>query len=200
MRILDLTRPLNAETAIYEAENYRDPPLVISSWCRVQDRGFAVARLEMGTQTGTHIDAPAHFLEGGATLEDLDVSALVGPYFLIQGRDLEDHARLLRCLATAHRERILLLLASPGPRVLGEESLQALLSLKIKTWCLLGSVQVAGQEPLYLHRILAQSGVYLVEDLDESQVNEIQPGGEILALPLRLEGVSGSPCRVLVRF
>ena len=76
---------------------------------------------------------------------------------------------------------------------------RALLELGCRVWVLMGQVTVADREPLRFHRLLAESGVYLVEDLDEERIDELAPGGELMALPLRLEGVSGSPCRVLLR-
>jgi kynurenine formamidase len=48
--------------------------------------------------------------------------------------------------------------------------------------------------------MLAESGRYLVEDIDPAASGKVIPGGELLIFPLRLENVSGSPCRVAVRY
>ncbi|MGW8180154.1 MAG: cyclase family protein, partial [bacterium] len=80
---IDLTKPLTRSTRPYQNGAYKDPPFKISGWCRIREKGFWVSKLEMGTQTGTHIDAPAHFLEGAETLEKLDISTCFGPYFLV---------------------------------------------------------------------------------------------------------------------
>ncbi len=59
--IIDLTRKLDESLSIYSGGGYSDPPLLVESWCAIEEQGFKVSRLSMGTQTGTHIDAPAHF-------------------------------------------------------------------------------------------------------------------------------------------
>src|SRR5512146_1460883 len=81
--ILDLTRVLDQHLPIYTSPGYSDPPLQIETWCTVQQQGYAVSRLSMGTQTGTHIDAPAHFDSEGATLEALPLQALIGRYLWV---------------------------------------------------------------------------------------------------------------------
>ena len=65
---IDLTRPMNAGMEIYSTGAYADPPFRAEPWCDLSEAGFAVWHLQMGTQTGTHIDAPSHFVQGAATL------------------------------------------------------------------------------------------------------------------------------------
>ena len=195
--IIDLTRPLNADTAIYRDGDYADPPLVISPWCEIAEAGFRVARLELGTQTGTHIDAPAHFLDGGATLDALDPAALIGPYFRIDAEILVDPDRLSTHLAEINDEAILLIRAQETGTTIPAATLDALLQLGRKVWVMAGSIEIALRPELEFHRRLAQAGVYLVEDIDLEAAARLPERGRIIALPLRLEGVSGSPCRVL---
>jgi len=63
---------------------------------------------------------------------------------------------------------------------------------------LVGTVEILNEQPLYFHRYIAERGVFLVEDLDLDAAQTVKPGGELIALPLRLSGLGGSPCRVLV--
>ena len=65
--IIDLTRKLDESLSIYSGGGYSDPPLQVEAWCTIAEQGFKVSRLSMGTQTGTHIDAPAHFSPLGET-------------------------------------------------------------------------------------------------------------------------------------
>ncbi len=198
-QLIDLTRPLNAATPIYAGEGYRDPPLEVETWCSVAQQGFRVSRLALGTQTGTHIDAPAHFLDGAATLEALPIAALLGRYLRVDVVELLEPVPLAAAQTRFAGEPMLLLVSRPDSAPVPESALRALLELGCRVWVLMGQVTVAEREPLYFHRLLAESGVYLVEDLDERQADQLAPGGELIALPLRLEGVSGSPCRVLLR-
>jgi kynurenine formamidase len=64
-RIVDLTAALNAQTPCYPG----DPPFTKSWHVLFGDQGFCVSKLEMGAHTGTHVDAPLHFL--GESFPDL---------------------------------------------------------------------------------------------------------------------------------
>jgi kynurenine formamidase len=189
---IDLTRPMNPDLPTYATRGYSDPPFAAAPWCGIAEQGFEVWRLTMGTQTGTHIDAPAHFAAGGATLDTLTADDLIGRYFHVDAASL-DPARL-----GAHAgEPILFLDASRGAG-LPAVGVAALLALPCRVWVLAGAPTVEG-DPLRLHRTLAAAGRFLVEDLDPAALPLVPTRGEIVALPLRLEGVSGSPARVLAR-
>jgi kynurenine formamidase len=194
---IDLTRPMHPAMAIYAAGGYTDPPFRAARWCAIAEQGFEVWRLEMGTQTGTHIDAPAHFAAGGATLDGLAPDDLVGRYFHVDAAALASGAPG-RTLAGYAGEAILFVDATAEVAV-PEAALAALLALPCRVWVMAGALRVASREPLHLHRALAAAGNYLVEDLDPAAVPRVPARGEVIALPLRLEGVSGAPARVVVR-
>ncbi|SLN42426.1 Kynurenine formamidase [Pseudoruegeria aquimaris] len=194
MPVIDLTRPLSAATEPYRQEGYSDPPIAITPWCGIAERGFAVSALALGTQSGTHIDAPAHFAEGGPTLEALAPEALLGPYTRIDLR----RGQALPVLP-ARAEPILLLDARGGAR-LSAAMLEALIRLEAPLWVMAGEITVPGEAPLRFHERIAQAGIYLVEDLAEPELADFPPRGEIIALPLALQGTTGSPCRVLLRY
>ena len=199
IEIVDLTRPLDENLCIYTNGGYSDPPLQIETWCTVAEQGYWVSRLSMGTQTGTHIDAPAHFVAGGATIEALPVQALIGPYLWV---DLAQIARTgLSTIEAGHqRETILFLASSQQAGVeITQQLFDALLDLPYLVWVIAYGVRVAGRETLYVHRALAEAGRYLIEDVDETMAARVRAGGQMIALPLKLKGVSGSPCRVVVK-
>lgn len=196
--IIDLTKVLDENLPIYTSGTYSDPPLQIESWCTIQQQGYKVSRLTMGTQSGTHIDAPAHFVADGATLEALPIQALIGQYLWV---DLDHFTQAdLGGLFSSYKEETLLFLTSSGSteKEISEEVFSGLLKLPCIVWVSVFGVQVVGHDPLYFHRALSRAGKYLIEDVDETMAGRVNPGGEMVALPLRLSGVSGSPCRVVV--
>ena len=199
MEIIDLTRTLDESLSIYTEGDYTDPPLEIETWSTIREQGYRVSRLTMGTQTGTHIDAPAHFLAGGATLEALPLEALVGPYLWVN-LDQATQAELEALDSNPNGERILFLASSAHAEVIiSQEAFNALLCLPCLVWVIANGFRVAGREEYFFNRSLAEAGKFLIEDVDESAAMRVKPGGQIIALPLRLGGVPGSPCRVIVR-
>jgi kynurenine formamidase len=189
MTWIDLTRPMDAYLPIYAEPGYADPPFAVHDWCAVEGQGYAVQRLDLGTQTGTHIDAPAHMVAGAATLEALSPGWLIGRYVTLRpGVALPDRG-----------EAVLLFLNAPDGGEVSRALFDAALALGFPVWVMAGSLCVRGEEPLFLHRALARAGVFLVEDLDAEAARPLPDRGEMIAAPLRLIGTSGAPCRVLAR-
>jgi arylformamidase len=199
-RILDLTKPIDAAIEIYTEQGYSDPPYECTEWCSVESKGYRVSALRLGTQTGTHIDAPAHFDSQGATLEALPVERLIGRYFLL---DLPACAGAETvgglCRSFAQQEILFVRAPQGGKAKLSPAALDLLLSLSPQVWVIDGGIEVEGAPEFQFHRLIARAGKYLVEDLDHKAAQAVRPGGEIAALPLALVGTSGAPCRVIVR-
>jgi arylformamidase len=192
---IDLTRVMDAGLEIYAAGGYRDPPLEVAPWCGIDEAGFEVWRLAMGSQTGTHIDAPSHFAAGGATLDAIAPDDLIGRYLHVDAAALIDgEGDRLR-----HAGEPMLFVDATAGVVLPEPAVAALLAVPCRVWILAGSLAVAGRDALHLHRALADAGRFLVEDLDPVAVARVPRRGEAVALPLRLRGTSGAPARVAVR-
>ena len=193
--IIDLTKVLDQNLCIYSDGTYSDPPLEIEAWCSVQSQGYKVSRVSLGTQCGTHIDAPSHFTEGGAELGALPVEALMGKYCLL---DLDDVLRRGKPKFDYQDEPILFLKSNAGIKI-SEKAFNDLLSLPCRVWVIVYDVSIRGRDVFHFNRTLAQAGKYLVENVDEQAAMQVKSGGEIFALPLNLVSTSGAPCRVVVR-
>jgi kynurenine formamidase len=156
--------------------------------------------LSLGTQTGTHIDAPGHFLKDAPTLDAIPPENLIGRYVLI---DLPSEVNTEGIRASLERfsGQTIAFLRTPenGASRISREGLDILLSLPAAVFVLSGEIEVAGAQPFEFHRLIARAGKFLVEDLDQKAARAVPREGEIFALPLRLVGTSGSPCRVMVR-
>ncbi|MCK7477590.1 MAG: cyclase family protein [Candidatus Moduliflexus flocculans] len=198
--IIDLTKPLSTSFIPYSTGKYTDPPLEFSDWSSLHREGFRVTRLSMGTQSGTHIDAPAHFLEDGAPLEALSPDHLMGEYYLLNLPGAASLSDISESLKTYHDEKILFLRTPENSSAkLFREAMQKILSLPPALLVLSGTIEIENSEPFALHRLVAGAAKFLVEDLDQKEAHTLSGHGEIFVFPLRLVGVSGSPCRVIVR-
>jgi arylformamidase len=81
MKIYDITVPISAETPIYKG----DPGVEISSFKSISAGSSAnVSQITFGVHTGTHVDAPNHFIDGAKRVHELDPEKLVGPCRVIE--------------------------------------------------------------------------------------------------------------------
>jgi len=74
MSIIDISWPISNEIITYK--NKKD--VVIQATKNFELDGFRESKISCGVHTGTHIDAPAHFMEHGKTIDQLDLSQLMG--------------------------------------------------------------------------------------------------------------------------
>ena len=197
MKIIDITRPLSGDTVVYPGDT---PPRFVQ-----EDRGlYLISDLHMNSHSGTHIDAPAHYLKSGDTVDTIPLSHLVGSCrvldiskagreigkSVIEGRIDGASRILLRTSAsesTGFREDYPALtleaanyITSQGIRCVGIDS------FSIEAFVCDGAV----------HRELLSHGCIIIELLDLSGVPEGDYG--MVALPLRLSGLDGSPARVIL--
>lgn len=73
--VYDLSHELDSETQVYPG----DPLFSCRKVATVTENGYNVTSLALGSHTGTHIDAPSHFVDNGRTIDQVDLSLLLGP-------------------------------------------------------------------------------------------------------------------------
>ncbi|MHA7277853.1 cyclase family protein [Arthrobacter sp. Hz1] len=74
VRLVDLSHPIVTGMQVFPG----DPEVTITVTAEIVADGFQVAEVHAGTHTGTHLDAPLHTIEGGASVDQIDLSRLVG--------------------------------------------------------------------------------------------------------------------------
>ncbi|MBR1764889.1 MAG: cyclase family protein [Ruminococcus sp.] len=156
----------------------------------------SVTALSMCAHNGTHVDAPCHFIEGGAAIDRLGLEVFVGECFLARHEGdvgAEDAREILRRAAAAGApDRILI----AGRAVVTAEAAKVFAAAGIK---LIGNEsQTFGPEdaPMEVHLILLGAGVVLLEGIVLEGVAE---GRYFLsAAPLNLGGSDGAPCRAFL--
>lgn len=205
-KIIDVTVPLSAELPTFPG----DPPFRMESTHRLQDgEAYNVAQLTLGSHTGTHVDAPFHFLADGTTVDLLPLEILIGKARVVDlgGRDLVDRADLE---ALDLREDLRVLLRTRNSGQLRQQTFQedyvyltpdaatylAQVGIKLVGFDYL-SIEKFGSRDFAAHRALLEAGVVIVEGLD---LSEVEPGEyDMTCLPLRIAGGDGSPARVVLR-
>lgn len=92
--MIDLSHPITDRMMVYPG----DPHVAVRPGLTVPRDGVAVAAIEMGSHTGTHVDAPAHTVAGGATLDRFSLDELSGEALVL---DAAARARDRRPLESA---------------------------------------------------------------------------------------------------
>lgn len=198
MHVIDLTLPLNENTLVYaEPSGYQDPAFAAVPWATLAERAYSVHRLEMGTHTGTHLDAPAHFHAGGHTVDQIPPSAFVRRAVVIDVRPITRVTALtLRPYAGRLLEGAVPLFLAPEIGVPISEGAVA----AVATWrprLILYTGQFVDERERYHHnRVWLGADIPLVTDLDIQVSAQVRDGDLLIVAPLRLVGLDGSPCRV----
>lgn len=86
--IVDLSHQLDDHTPVYPG----DPVARFTPATTIAEDGYNVLHVRMGSQTGTHVDAPFHFLEAGARIDDLPLDLFLAPAVVADVRDKAPHA------------------------------------------------------------------------------------------------------------
>jgi arylformamidase len=211
MHIYDVSVPISARMPTYPG----DPGIDIRQWLSLDDGDVAnVSAICFGAHTGTHVDAPAHFIKDALKVESMELHTLIGEAQVIElpGDALAIDASHLEHNLDGGTQRVLFktrnsnfwsesdgqfhtdyTYISPG-------AAQKLVNHGIR---LVGidylSVERFGVESFETHEILLSNGVAIIEGLDLRQVS----AGvyELICLPLKIADGSGdgAPARVVLR-
>ncbi|MFF3656817.1 cyclase family protein [Streptomyces olivochromogenes] len=212
---LDLSVPVVTGMPVYPG----DPEVEVSRALRVAEHGVNVLRLHMGSQSGTHVDAPYHVDEAWPTLDDLPLERFAGPAVVADVRGLPTRAPITPDLLAPAlgllRPGSVLLLATGWSRYWGSEdylahpwltpeAAEAVVAAGVLTVGIDAlSVDPTGPVDLPSHRVLCGAGGVIAENLTGlGAVADAQAAGcsaEVFLFPVRLAGADGGPVRATAR-
>ena len=211
MPIYDVSVPLSSALPTYPG----DPGIQIHDWSKLANGDAAnVSALSFGAHTGTHVDAPAHFIEGAKRVESLDVDILIGEAEVVHVpddlRSIDEEFVAANCPAGS--KRILFKTRNSAFwtgdftefrtdfTYLDLGAAQTLVKQGVK---LVGidylSIEKFNSKDHEVHRTLLSKEVIILEGLNLAGV----PAGqyELICLPLRLRSHlgDGAPARAVLR-
>lgn len=175
------------------------------------DRGdvATVSNLALGVHTGTHVDAPVHFIQGTAGIDELALDNMIGPARVIDVPDVEViTAQTLAPAEIARGERILLRTRNTPHVWTSDTFFENYAHLDTSAARLLADRRVRmiaidylsvgrGDDGPEVHRILLSAGVVIVEGIDLSHVTAGRY--DVVCMPIKILGGDGAPARVAVR-
>lgn len=211
MPFYDLSVPLSSELPTYPG----DPGIQISSWSSLDNGDAAnVSAVNFGAHTGTHVDAPAHFLQGAKKVEALALEVLIGEAEVIEVpgdlRTIDEEF-----VARNWKERTTRVLFKTRNSAFWSRDYTDFrtdfthLELSAAHWLVERGVKLVGIDYLSIekfgskdhavHRAFLSNDVIILEGLNLSGV----PAGkyELICLPLRLRSKlgDGAPARAVLR-
>lgn len=188
-----------------------NPPVRIE---RMQDmeRGDSanVSMLSLGSHTGTHMDAPLHFVRTGLGLDEMPLSAVIGLARVVEIQDPESIKEQELVAHDIHRDERILFKTRNSTRCwqtdefledfiyISQEAARYLVACGIQTvgvdYLSVGGFKRDGPET---HHALLESGVWIIEGLN---LAGLAPGPyDLICLPLRVERSDGAPARAILR-
>jgi arylformamidase len=169
-----------------------------------------VSRLAMGVHSGTHVDAPVHFIQGAAGVDTLNLDTLIGPAHIIHLPNVSrvtppdlDSAQI-----PSEVRRLLIRTRNSDFWASGDTQFHTDyvgVGPDAAEWLVQRRLQLVGVDYLSVapwkesrptHEILLKAGVVVVEGLN---LSAIEPGTyQLICLPLKLMGCDGAPARAVL--
>jgi len=202
MEILDVSIPIRTRMPIYPA----NAGVALRRIDAIADGAVAnVSAVDLGAHTGTHVDAPNHFLDGAGSVDTVALAPLIGPAVVVDATAVDktlDAAAVAAAGVPAGAERVLFKTRNSQLWEQDEFSedfvsfdasgARALLDAGVR---LVGIDYLSIGDP-GAHRALLGADVAVVEGLD---LRAVEPGPyQLVCLPLKLVGSDGGPARAVL--
>jgi arylformamidase len=188
-----------------------NPPTVVTTHLATAKGDVCnVSAIAFNSHTGTHMDAPLHFIHGGKTMDDLPWDAVIGPARVVEIRDRESiKPAELKKLKPRRGERLIFKTRNSARSwkltefdkdfvYISKEGAQYLVDRGVQTvgvdYFSVGGFYKDGIET---HHVLLGAEVWIIEGLN---LAPIKPGGyDLICLPIKFQNGDGAPARVLLR-
>ncbi|MFC5181087.1 cyclase family protein [Actinomadura harenae] len=213
MTFVDLTHPVERGMPVYPG----DPEVRAEPALTVAADGANVARLHLGSQSGTHVDAPFHIDDALPRLADLPLERFAGPVVVMDATGVMEtpgapgRAIGPGLLPDGLRPGVVLLVRTgwsgrwgseeywTSPPYLAPETASAIIAAGVRTVGI-DTASVDPADSLDAHRVLLGASAVVCENL--TGLERITGPAEVTLFPLRLEGPGtgdGAPVRAVAR-
>jgi arylformamidase len=199
LKIHDLTRTISLDMAVYPG----DPQPKFDPYATIKDNEVNVTRITLGSHTGTHVDAPWHFLKEGNSIDMEPLDKFIGEAVIIDasgrnsissndfsGNDIRSNDIVLISTDSGDSRTDFAYLEVSAAEWLVEHGIKC---VGIDT----ASVEKYGRKDAPVHKMLLAGNIGIVENLAN-----LKPFADsrmfFVCLPLPLKGIDGSPARAVL--
>ena len=201
MKFVDLSHPISNDMSTYPS----DPDISIAREKEIDKHGSLLHCLTMGTHTGTHLDAPAHIISGGKTLDDVPLSSFTGKTVKVDLNSISDLGNFGEKVdgiifdSSWYKKfnEPKIYFGSDRPEI-PKQLVKKAIEMDIKYFgCDLPSVDVSGSKDKPTHNALLGSNIIIYESLTNLNQLPMLTPFEFYGFPLPFVGLDGSPVRAI---
>lgn len=194
MKIYDISQE------VFSSKAYPGDPTPKSNKLSSLELGdlYNLSEFSMCAHSGTHIDAPLHFIKDGKSVDRLELKHLVGEAYVVSCTGYIGKNEAISILKSASEysvetaKRILI----KGDATITDESAEIFAQAGIYLIGVEGQSVGPEDSPLSVHTILLGNNVILLEGV---RLSHVRDGSYLLSCaPLNLSGFEGSPCRAVL--
>ena len=204
MKVIDISRALTPAVAVWPGDQVFE-----QVWTARIAQGSTVnlSAVHLSTHTGTHADAPLHFLDGGASIDQIPLLQFVGPCLVLDIGTApvitpehvapNDKQRVPRLLFKTRHSQVADTRWDPDlvpflPAAIDRMGKQGVVLVGTDA----PSVDPADSKTLGAHKALARNAIVNLENL---ALHDVAPGRyQLVALPLKLSGLDAAPVRAVL--
>ena len=211
MKVIDLTLTVSNKIPTFPGS----PQPNFIPWENVKEDGYNLELLFLSSHTGTHMDAPHHFLEKGEKIHEISLKKLVSSAVLIKSRKKSNESITKTDIQKFEKKHgkitgfSTVIFCTGWQRNLQKDyyftknpglSVSAAKYLASKKISLVGidspSIDLGTDSKFSVHHVFSKKGILIVENL--ANLEKIRfPKFRLVVLPLKLKGATGSPVRAI---
>jgi len=201
MKFVDLSHPISEEMSTYPS----DPDISIVREKEIHLDRTLLHRFTMGTHTGTHLDAPAHIISGGKTLDDFPLSSFTGKTVKVDLNSISELDKVDEKVNGIIFDSNWYMRFKEPEIYFGSDRpeipihlVKKVIEMGVKYFgCDLPSVDVSGSEDKPIHNALLGANIIVYESLTNLNQLPLLTPFEFFGFPLPFVGLDGSPVRAI---
>lgn len=207
-KVVDLSLPLTNQTPVYPG----DPEPNISVATTIANEGYNLHYVQIGSQTGSHVDAPYHFCNSGERINESNLSLFIGTGVVISVVGKGEQDEIIMADVEPYLEKLeagkIVLFHTGWSQFAGEEKyfrhpyvnsevIEEMIRRGIRTFCIdCINMDITGGDSFPVHDAVAAVNGIIAENLTNFEAIDFEDP-LICAFPLRIVGCDGSPVRAV---
>jgi arylformamidase len=202
MKVIDISRVLSKDTLVYPG----DPKVGTKRIKNIERDGVNLSRITLGLHSGTHIDAPSHYLAGGKTINEINLQSLVGKARVCDLTNVSETITEKELEGCKIRKGEIILFKTRNSRLQTNKFIRNFVSLsgdgadylikrRIKAVGI-DYLSIEAADSCVVHKKLLTKNIPIIENL---ALKNVLPGVyQIVCLPLKIKNGEAAPARCIL--